>query len=560
MLKFPEAYSGQDIALILPTNLVTNKEFIKREIISSFAKDIPDFQSRLTAISAFQGANGKKPTASQTKEHLEELYEYLETYGYKYAIVMDANYFKGITGNAFEASIGSVATAKRESLQELKVVPFVNPIVVKQRASKLPLYKLALQTAREMLLGTYVQLEEFKFTTYKMITDIQEMRETLGYLKGFKKLGYDIETTGLHHIKNEIITYALACSQEEAYTFVVHPKYIGEANSKEAHKLFREFLLDYQGSLVIHNVSFESKWLLEKYVMSSYDDYRSMNSFLKDWKFDDTMLMAYALYNSTEKVSLGLKDLVKRRYGDYDADINVKDALNQPVEALAYYNALDVSATLWLYDDLLKQLAPSQLHFYETEMKNAQVALTKLMATGIMVNMPNVLEGEEKLTARLAELNEVFYKNHYILRATKFIIQDMVDKYNSTHVKQVTSEFYKDIQFNPNSNKQLQLLLFEVMGYTPIEFTDSGAPKTSRGVLEELLETTRDPSAKEVLECLIGFSEVAIILNTFIRALKEDSIEVAPGIYRLYQNYRVGGTQTFRPTSSNPNLLNVRAS
>jgi hypothetical protein len=355
MIKFPETHSGQDIALIVPTNLVTNKMFLKKEIISSFMKDIPDFQKRLTVFSAFQGTNGKKATAKQLKEHLSVLYEELSTLGYKYALVMDAGYFKGITGQAFEASIGQVLKPTDPLVSQMEVVPLVNPLVVKQRASKLPLYQDALQTASEMLKGTYVAIEPFKFEKYQMITDPVVMQKCLKHCMKFDRLAYDIETTGLHHVTSDIITYALAGSPTEAYTFVVHPKYLGQVASTEAHNLFKEFLMTYQGTLTIHNVGFESKYLLGKYVMNAYNDYRGMSAFLKTWKFDDTMLMAYALLNSTEKVSLGLKDLVKKRYGDYDSEINVKDAINQPIDKLALYNAIDVSATYWLYEDLLKK-------------------------------------------------------------------------------------------------------------------------------------------------------------------------------------------------------------
>ena len=561
MLKFPEAFSGQDIALIVPQHLYNNKTFMKREVIAKFISlGIKDFASRLTVYGAFTGVDGKKPTKKQTQPYISEILEDLDLNGYKYVFIMDANYFAVMTGNAFEASIGKTVVAIDEKYKDITIAPLVNPLVVKQRAAKLPLYDRAMRVAGEVLHGTYKELAPFQFKIYEKITNIKDMENCLKSLMDNPRLAYDIETTGLHHLKSDIITYALAPSETEAYTFVVHEKYIGKANAEKARKLFANFLKEYKGTHIIHNVGFESKFLASKYVMNKYNDYKGLNDFLRNWQFDDTMLMAYALYNSTERVTLALKDLVKERYGDYDSDINVKDAINQDIDKLSYYNALDVSATFWLYNKLSKELTDSQMKFYQTEMKNAQVSFTKLMATGIMVDMPSVLEAESHLSHRLSELDRVFYQNFYVREATENVKDDLVVKYNESHkVKQVTAEFYDDIQFNPQSAIQLRSLLFETMGLYSTEKTKSGKPSTARSVIEDLLENSEDESINEVLTCLVGFSEISIILNTFIRALRDDSIEVEKDTYRLYPNYRVGGTLSFRPTSNNINLLNMPA-
>jgi len=543
MIKFPEAHNKQDIAIVLPSHLVQNKAFIKKEVIDVYRKTIPDFAERLTVFGAFMGAEGKKPTKKQTTEYVDELYEYLDMQGFQYIFVMDANYFKVMTGKAFEASVGRSLPPLNPSSGDFIIAPIISPLVVKQRAAKLPLFKQAFACSLEIIQGTLKEFTKFEFTTYERIHDISRMKEVLKEFSNYKLLAYDIETTGLHHITNEIITYSLAKNETEAYTFVVHEKYLGKDNAEKARGLFKDFLTTYDGSLIIHNVSFESKFLLSKYIMESYDDYVGMNLFLSKFKFEDTMLMAYALLNSTERVSLSLKDLVKHKYGNYDEEIDVKNAINEPIDKLAYYNAMDVSATFYLYNLLLKDLEDTQLHFYNTEMKNAQIALTRLMATGLMIDMPKVLSAEQELNERISKLDRVFYQNFYVREATDLVVEAMVVKYNETHkVKQVDASFYPDIKFNTNSSPQLRSLIYDSIGFTPFEFTKTKQPSTSRAVIEELLLQTDDEAIKEVLECLIGFSEVSIILNTFIRALKDDSIEVDTGLYRLYPNYRVGGT------------------
>jgi DNA polymerase-1 len=340
----------------------------------------------------------------------------------------------------------------------------------------------------------------------------------------------------------------------------MHEKFLGLSVAQEMHKIFKDFFHTYEGEVVVHNYGFESKFMMHKYVMSDYKDYRNMNKFIRKFKWGDTMLMAYALLNSTERTPLGLKDLAKDRYGDWDSDIDVKNALGQDIEKLCYYNAIDVSATLYIRRRILADISPSQLNFYETVMKDTQNLFTRIMVTGLPIDMQQVLKGEEELLKRQQELQETFYASSYVKEARDKLVATMVDKYNETHKKQIDADFYESIQFNYSSSNQLRVLLFDIMGYTPVELTKTKQASTAKAVIEELLDATQDESMKEVLQCLIGFSEVEIILSTFLRAMREDSIEVAPGVFKLYGNLRVGGTQTFRPTASAPNLLNVRAS
>lgn len=532
---------------------------MKENILAKFKLGgITDIFSSMLSIAAFAPASGKPPTKAMLQPHITELLEFCDMQGISTLIVSNAPYFKFLTGLAFEASIGDVYNCTINDYEHIAVLPLVNPLVVKVTPGKRPLLEQSFKVAIDFLKGTFVPQEEFAFKTYEMIDSIPKAREVFNYLKQQKVLAWDIETTGLHHLRNDFVTQAFAVSESEAYTFVCHEKYLGAEDAKEMHELFKDFFLTTKSKIIVHNMGFESKFLMSKYVMGDYLDYKPMYKFLKVFDWEDTMLMGYALYNSTERISLSLKDLAKPRYGDWDSDIDVRDAINQPLDKLAYYNAIDVSATFYLYNTLGADLKDGQRSFYENEMKETQRTFTKIMCTGLPMDMPSVLKAEEELTTRLEELNETFYKNFYVREATADLRDKLARKYNETHkVKQVTAEYFTDTKFNPNSNAQLQDLLFDTLGFISTEKTKSGAPSTAREVVEGFLETTTDPTTKELLECLIGFSEVSIILNTFISSFKNDSVEVAPGIFRLYSNLRVAGTISFRPTASNPNSLNM---
>ena len=560
MLKFPDKLGDRHIGVILNPNVYNNKNFLNLDIIDRLRKAGTDMLgAEIMTFAAYVREDGKVPTKKMLTPYILELLEYLDTNGFDTLLVANAGYFKFLTGLAFEASVGGCYQTTLESYEHINIVPIINPIIARAQPGKRTLMDKSFSTAADVIKGTFDNTE-FAFDLYEEVKTIAHAKEVIAHLKEQKVLAWDIETTGLHHINDELVTQAFATSEKEAFTFIMHEKFLGSVVATEMHKLLKDFFLTYVGKIIVHNFGFESKFLMNKYVMNDYKDYNSMSKFLKRFDWEDTMLIGYSLFNSTDRISLSLKDMAKDKYGDWDSDIDVRDAINQPIDKLAYYNAIDVSATFYLFNKYYKQMEESQRNFYNTEMKETQVTFTKIMCTGIPVDMDKVHEGEQVLKDKLSELNMNFYQNMYVRVATEGIIDNMVKKYNESHkVKQVTSDFYGDIQFNVNSTLQLRELLFDknCMNYQAIDFTKTKQPKTDRATLEELLETETDDEKKEVLEALIGFSETSIILNTFISTFKRDSVEVDKDTFRLYGNLRVGGTISFRPTASNPNLLNM---
>jgi len=559
MLHFPLDLEGRTIGFVINPNVYNSPSFMKESILARLKiLGVEDIFSTLISFAAYIRPDGKVATKKMLEPYIEELLEFSDTRGINTLLVANSSYFTYLTGLKYEVSIGTAPLCIVKGYEHITVLPIINPIILKMQPTKKALLEQSFSNAAAFLKGTFSETKVHEIANYVFIDNLKDAEEALRFLATKSILTWDIETTGLHHLRDTLVTQSLAFSEDDCFTFVMHEKYLGKEQAEKMHLLFKEFFKNNIKKVVVHNFGFESKFLMSKYIMNDYKDYKGMYRYLDSLDWDDTMLMGYALYNSTERVSLSLKDLARHKYGDWDSDIDVKDAINQPIDKLAYYNAIDVSATFYLYNSLGKELQGTQRHFYETEMKDTQRTFTKIMCSGLPMDMNAVDIAEKELQTRLDTLNDTFYSNFYIKEATNDLRAKLAVKYNAEHkVKQVTEDYFEDVQFNPNSNLQLQDLLFDTLGFTPTEFTKTKAPKTSREVLDDLLELTTDETVREVLECLKGFSEVSIILNTFINSFKRDSVEVAPNVFRLYGNLRVGGAVSFRPTSSNPNLLNM---
>jgi len=523
---------------------------LKRLGVTTFGKE---FQT----VAAYENTNGKKPTKTQLKPHVTELLEHCDLQGIERIVCVSASYFAYLTGKKFEASIGLKFNCVVPGFEHIEVLPLLSPLVVNNQPGKRKVMEKGLKALSEVLQGTYTN-EVFEFDDYELITDPQRAKIKLDMLMDLERVAWDIETTGLHHMKESFITHGFAIDKKNAFTIVVHEKHLGVENAKLMHDIVGNFLKTYKGKLLVHNVGFEGKYLAKQYWMKDYNDQQGIVDCFAHTNWDDSMLLNYALLNSTERTPLGLKDLAFEAYGDWDVELDIKNAINEPIEKLAYYNAVDVSATWYVWEKARSRVSDSQFEFYDVTMRKTQNLFLKLMLTGIPIDMPNVLEAKKELSTALEEASVRFYRNPYVLQAEEELRLAAVEKYNSTHkVARRTVEDFSDLQLNFNSSLQLRVLLYDIMEYEPIEMTATGAPKTNRDSLVEFMELERDEERKEVLDELVAFSQIAIILNTFLKSFENDSIEVAPGEFRLYGNYKNGGTQTFRPTANNPNLLNA---
>ena len=102
-------------------------------------------------------------------------------------------------------------------------------------------------------------------------------------------------------------------------------------------------------------------------------------------------------------------------------------------------------------------------------------------------------------------------------------------------------------EFNIDSPKQLQVILFDKLNCPVIKKTPKGVPSTNEEVLQQLAEEF--PIAELILE----YRGMRKLKNTYVDKLPQEV--AADG--RVHTNYNQTGTITGRLSSNNPNLQNI---
>lgn len=144
-------------------------------------------------------------------------------------------------------------------------------------------------------------------------------------------------------------------------------------------------------------------------------------------------------------------------------------------------------------------------------------------------------------------------KHPVVLEAMQSLAQAKADLWNKPRYAKAKSKASIE-PFNPNSSKQVQEL-FKLLEIEPMAFSDTtGEPSWGRDLIIELKKQTPEKyvNLHDILQCLIDASYGGIIKSTFIPAFDKYTID---GV--LYGNIKLFGAKSFRPTSNNPNLLNM---
>ncbi|KGY07417.1 DNA polymerase I [Vibrio sinaloensis] len=198
-----------------------------------------------------------------------------------------------------------------------------------------------------------------------------------------------------------------------------------------------------------------------------------------------------------------------------------------------------------------KQLTFNQIELDQASPYAAEDAdVTLRLHNRLMAN----IEKDEQLKAIYGEIEVPLVPVLSRIERTGVLIDDMKLAAQSQEIAQRLDELEQkayeiaEQEFNMNSPKQLQALLFEKMGLPVIKKTPSGTPSTNEEVLQEL--ALDYPLPKLILE----YRGLAKLKSTYTDKLPK---MINPETGRVHTSYHQAVTATGRLSSTDPNLQNI---
>ncbi len=350
---------------------------------------------------------------------------------------------------------------------------------------------------------------------YETILDEASFNAWLEKLKAAELFAFDTETDSLDYMVANLVGLSFAIDEGiAAYVPVAHD-YLDAPEQLDRDWVLEQLkpiLEDDAQAKVGQNLKYDAS-VLARYGIE-----------MKGIKYD-TMLASY-VYNSVggkhDMESLALRFLQHSCISFEQIAGKGKNQLtfNQiELEQASPYAAEDADVTLRLHNRLFANIEQDEKLksvYEEIEMPLVPV-LSRIERTGVLIDDMKLSAQSVEIAARLEELEQKAYE-------------------------------IAEQEFNMNSPKQLQAILFEKMGLPVVKKTPSGTPSTNEEVLQEL--ALDYPLPKLILE----YRGLAKLKSTYTDKLPK---MINPSTGRVHTSYHQAVTATGRLSSTDPNLQNI---
>ena len=492
---------------------------------------------------------------------LSVLHNYCETYGIKTLAVGHSEIFKYLSGGAKftlnygRALDGAKIKVDKDDLLDFTgyhIVPFLNPVILNKYPNKTTEVVRGLSVIKKLLKGDYSDSTDFEMEVDEIITSPPRAIEVLTELWKADALTSDIETTGLDWYRHRILTISFSPHKDIAYCFALDEQYHDNpADAGKIKDLVGRFMSKFKGKMIGHNFTgFDVPFLI--HMIRGGDFSVPHEPIINGMQLVDTILMAYLLKNSTERASVGLKELVFKYMGEYDADIDQSNLAVAPLEKVGRYNNYDCRATWLAYEELSAQIEKEGFTETFEEFNAIAYDLVKMKMNGLRIDLDKAKDFQVELKGLIKEDKKSLMENHYVIEAQEVIARDAMKKYNATHKnkKRDWTEFLGE--FNPNSVKQKKVLFFDLMMLPEIKKSrTTGMPSSDATTISEWLTDPKIPDdKKEAVKLVSEYMTAQKIQSTYVGVMVEKAVEVAPNDFRMFANFNQTATITGRLSSS----------
>ena len=507
--------------------------------------------------------NNKAPVG-HIKKYLEQLLPALKKLQTKHVYCADSNYFKVLTKNTkAEAQLGYMLPCAIPGYEDIQITLGINYQALTYNPAVADKLDLSINTLASSLKGTYKALgNDILKWAYYPVTE-SEIDKAFAEIMKWDEVAIDLETFSLHPFKAGIGT--ISFSKDITGGIGMRCDLIQQNGENVRifdpffrHKL-RKFFEAYNGKVVYHHGGYDIKVLIYNLYMSDPLDNAGLLEGLEvlTKNIDDTKLIAYLATNSTAGNELGLKTLAHEFAGNWAKD-DINNIMAIPLPELLQYNVIDTMSTMYVKEKYYPiMVRDGQLKIYKEQFLPSLKTILQIELTGMPMIPEKIKEARQKLEAGLNAAIQLMRGTRFVKQAEKIIQTNaMVAANAKLKTKQHPLEHFSHIQFNPGSNQQVAILLYDVMQLPVIERTKTKQPSSASDTIDKLEFHAKTEEAKALLKALIDYNKVFKILSSFIPAF-EAGFDKGNGRWYLHGCFNLGGTLSGRLSSSDPNLQNL---
>lgn len=345
---------------------------------------------------------------------------------------------------------------------------------------------------------------------YEAVTDVAALERWIERVRSKGSYAFDSETDSLDAVEARPVGFSLSVEAGEGCYIPLKAAGADCLDEELVRERLRSILEDPELFLIGQNIKYDYK-VLKHWGVTLAPRFDTM---IAAWLVDTTR----SSYNM-DKLAEWYLDYSTIHYRDVVPEGETFDAV--PLAEAKEYAAEDADVTFRLYEVLAPLIEEQGLGpvFGELEMPLVPI-LAEMELEGIKLVPKRLERYGTKLAEEIGEVEQRIYRSC-------------------------------GSEFNINSTKQLQEVLFEQLGMKPIRKTKTGY-STDNAVLEEL--SAGEGAAAEVPSLVLRYRQLSKLKSTYVDTLPK---LVNPRTGRVHTHYVQTGTATGRLSSKDPNLQNI---
>ncbi len=350
---------------------------------------------------------------------------------------------------------------------------------------------------------------------YRTVLDAAGLDELVAALKSAPLLSLDTETTSIAYREARIVGLSFAVSPGEAWYVPLGHDYAGappQLDRAATLATLKPFIEDAKRPKLGHHLKYDVHVLAHEGIALAGQRYDSM--------LESYVLDSVAIRHDMDSCADRYLGVTTIKY----EEVAGKGAKQIPfsqvsVESATAYAAEDADITLRLHQTLWQRLEkePKLRKLYEEIEQPLVPVLTRMESFGVLVDAALLRTQSGELAKRMLE---------------------------------IAAEAHAAAggEFNLESPKQLQQILFERLQIPVLRKTPTGQPSTAEDVLEELAGSHALP------RLILDYRGMAKLKSTYTDKLP---LQIDPASSRIHTSYHQAVAATGRLSSTDPNLQNI---